>query len=172
MLPTARDCWRVLLWVGVLAGVLGFFQLAIHALLQHRFETGEIAFPFALGPVTRAGEATNLIGWGLMLNNAPLPLIHLAMSLCLLLLIAVLTKPVLGWAPAAMAGGGFANLLELGTRGAVLDWIIIPAGSTIRAISLGDVAIFAGALWCIVNVTSFCIRRIREAAAVIRQPGA
>lgn len=163
LLPPASDSiWKMGLAVFLLAGLVGLAQETAYQWVARRFEPGDISFPLALAPVTQAGAAANLIGWGFMLNDEAIPLLRWLMSLLALLFLAIAAGRVLGWSPVVMAAGGIANLLELGFRGAVLDWIIIPKGATIKAISLGDVAIYIGAVWCVVAMIVICVRAVLE----------
>ena len=167
--PTGRDACKILIVVLLLGCAITLLQVAVFEWVQLRFERGSITFPFALAPVTRAGAATNLVGWGFMLNEAVMPPFHWLMAQLMLFVSAILVGRLLWWSPVIMSAGGTANLIELQWRGAVLDWIIIPMGSIIKAISLGDVAIFVGAGWCMVAVVAICIRGFHEIATAIRQ---
>jgi len=160
--PTSGGVWKMVLAILLLAALLGLAQEAAYQWVTRRFEPGSISFPLALAPVTQAGAPANLIGWGFMLNDQAMPLLQWLTSLLAILLIAITAGRVLGWSPLVMAAGGIANLLELELRGAVLDWIIIPKGATIKAISLGDVAICIGAVWCVVATVVLCIRIVLE----------
>ncbi len=114
--------------------------------VESHFSRGHISFPFALLPSTRPGELSNLIGFGYITNNSnPVPALwDLAIWIALSLGLYRLFK---GGAIIGLAGG-LANLYELVTRGAVLDWIIVPkGGNRIDGISLGDLLVFIGWAW-------------------------
>ena len=95
-----------------------------------------------------------------------MPPFHWLMAQLMLFVSAILVGRLLWWSPVIMSAGGTANLIELQWRGAVLDWIIIPMGPIIKAISLGDVAIFVGAAWCAVAVVAICIRGFHEPSVI------
>lgn len=162
LVPTRYGAMKILIAVFLLAGLLGLAQEAAFQWVTRTLERGSINFPLALAPVTDAGAPTNLIGWGLMLNDQAMPVSQWLMAQVVLLSLAILAGRLLWWSPVVMAAGGVANLIELGLRGAVLDWIIFPMGSTIKAISLGDLAILLGSAWCVLAVCVICIRAVPE----------
>ena len=170
-LPTGREASRILIAVLLLAAVFGLAQVAAFHWVTQRFELGSISFPLALAPVTHAGDPANLIGWGYMLNPNSLTMLQWLVTLGVVLSLAILAGRLLWWAPVLMAAGGTANLLELVLRGAVLDWIIIPKGATVGAISVGDVALYIGAVWGIVDVAGNSIRTAREVVHAARGHG-
>ena len=170
-LPTGREASRILIAVLLLAAVCGLAQVAAFHWVTQRFEQGSISFPLALAPVTDAGAPANLIGWGYMLNPNTMTTLQWLLTLGGVLSLAILAGRLLWWAPVVMAAGGTANLIELVLRGAVLDWIIIPKGATVEAISVGDVALYIGAVWGIVAVTGNSILTMRQVVDAARSQG-
>ena len=169
VIPSLRETWRIVIGIALVAGVVMIFQELIFIILRQRFSVGEVEFPFALSTVTQAGDFTNLLGWGIMLNDTPMLPSRFVQSLLILVLIAISLWRMLSWAPVIMSAGGVANLLELMISGSVLDWIIIPMGSVIKAVSLGDGLILGGAVWCLFSVSVSFLRAIREALSYLRQ---
>jgi lipoprotein signal peptidase len=106
-----------------------------------------------------------------MLNPNTMTTLQWLLTLGGVLSLAILAGRLLWWAPVVMAAGGTANLIELVLRGAVLDWIIIPKGATVEAISVGDVALYIGAVWGIVAVAGNSIRTMREVVDAARSQG-
>lgn len=148
-LPTGRQLLEAVLWTAALTGLTMLLQQLAFIAVEHHFPRGHISFPFALSPFAQPGDLSNLIGWGYITNNSnPVPsLWDLAIWIALSLGLYRLFK---GGAIIGLAGG-LANLYELVTRGAVLDWIIVPkGGSVIDGISLGDLLIFIGWAWMLV----------------------
>ncbi len=73
---------------------------------------------------------------------------------------------VLGWGLLVSFAGVVANMVEFGSRQAVLDWIILPnGGDGVRGLSLGDLAIYGGIAWMAWMLIRLWLRGIREAAA-------
>lgn len=145
-LPTGRQLLEAVLWTAALTGLTMLLQQLAFMAVERHFSRGHISFPFALFPSTRPGDLSNLIGWGYIANNTnPVPsLWDLAIWVTLSLGGYRFFK---GGAIIGLAGG-LANLYELVTRGAVLDWIIVPkGGNVIDGISLGDLLIFIGWAW-------------------------
>lgn len=145
-LPSRRQLLEAVLWTAALTGVTMLLQQLAFKAVEHHLPRGHISFPFALLPSTQPGDLSNLIGWGYITNNSnPVPsLWDLTMWIALSLGLYRLFK---GGAVIGLAGG-LANLYELVTRGAVLDWIIVPkGGNVIDGISLGDLLIFIGWAW-------------------------
>ncbi len=170
-LPTRREASRIVIAVFLLAAVFGLAQVVAFHWVAQRFELGSISYPLALAPVTDAGAPANLIGWGYMLNPNSKTLLQWLMTLGVVLCLAIMTGRLFWWAPVVMAAGGVANLFELLLRGAVLDWIIIPKGDIVGAISVGDVALYLGAAWGLVAMIVNGVRALREVVHTARGQG-
>ena len=167
-LPTWRQLLQAILWTAALTGLTVLLQHLALLVVEQRFAHGHIRFPLALTPVSHAGDLSNLIGWGNITNpsNAVPGLWDLALWAALSLGGYRLFK---GGAIIGLAGG-LANLYELSTRGAVLDWIIVPrGGDAINGISLGDLLILTGWAWMLVTFAGLLVTLGRIQRAVWRQ---
>jgi lipoprotein signal peptidase len=78
---------------------------------------------------------------------------------------------VLGYGLLLAYAGAIANMLEWGSRGGVLDWLILPNGDDgVRGLSLGDTAIYVGVAWTavmLVRHVTVCLRE--DVPALLRQ---
>ncbi len=159
-LPTGRQLVEAVLWTAALTGLTVLLQQLALLVVEQRFAHGQIRFPFALAPVTQAGDLSNLIGWGYITNrsNTAPGLWDLAIWVALSLGAYRLLQ---GGAIIGLAGG-LANLYELVTQGAVLDWIIVPrGGDAINGISLGDLLIFIGWAWMLLTFVGLLVKLVR-----------
>jgi hypothetical protein len=145
-LPTRRQLLVACLWAAVLTALVLLVQWLALLAVQQVFPQGGISFPFAIAPVTKAGDTSNLIGWGYFLNDSS----HDPNLWALAVWVVVSLAAYRLFSGASILGlaGGTANLIELGINAFVLDWIIVPAGGeAINGYSVGDVLIFCGWGW-------------------------
>ena len=99
-----------------------------------------------------AGDPINIIGWGNYTNYNNEGINTRLLNAILMYLGFRLFPPIFHFVPTWLFAGAFSNLIELILFGRVLDFIIFPgSGDKILAISLGDVAIFAGFLTMVIR---------------------
>jgi len=164
-LPTRRQLLVACLWVVALIALVVLLQRLALLAVQQIFPQGGISFPFAIAPVTSAGDSSNLIGWGYFLNHSG----HQPNPLALAVWVAVSLAAYRLFSGASILGlaGGTANLIELRINGFVLDWIIVPAGGdAINGYSVGDLFIFCGWAWML-GVFIWIVMQLVRALAVM-----
>ena len=170
-LPTLRQGLLIfaLIFVGGIAVAL--MQGMARPLIEARFALDSVSFPLALTPIERAGSYWNLIGWGYFLNDYQIHSLPWWLAeMTVVFLAAVAFSRLLWWAPAVMLSGVVGNLLEWHFTGQVLDWIIFPNGAEgVRALSLGDIAIYGGIVPCAIAITLMWLRVIRGWWSAVRQ---
>lgn len=164
-LPTRRQLLVACLWIAALTALALLLQRLVFLAIQQMFPLGGISFPLAVAPVTKAGDASNLIGWGYFLNESRHQLNPWAIAIWVVVSLAAYrlfsVASILGLA------GGTANLIELGVNGSVLDWIIVPAGGdAINGYSVGDVFIFCGWGWMLGIFIWIVLQLVRALAAM------
>lgn len=159
-LPGAREAGRILLYVFGIGIALLVLQSLLRPLIDARFALDSVTFPFAMRSAEKAGSFWNLVGWGYFLNDhhiysVPRWLLDMAVGFAIVLAFSRL----LWWGPMVAQAGAVANLLEWQLTGHVLDWIIFPNGSLgVRALSLGDIAIYGGLAVTVVAVALMVAR--------------
>lgn len=100
----------------------------------------------------RAGDPMNIIGWGNYSNYNNESAHTRLFNVTLMYLAFRMFPPIFHFVPTWLFAGAFSNLLELLLLGRVLDFIIFPgSGDKILAISLGDIAIFAGLVTMVIR---------------------
>lgn len=170
-LPNARQAVLILVCVFGVGVALALLQALARPLVETRFALDSVSFPLALKPVERAGSFWNLVGWGYFLNghhieSMPRWLFDKAVDF----VIVVAFARLLWWGPMIGQAGAVANLLEWHLTGHVLDWIIFPNGAFgVRALSLGDIAIYGGLLVTLVALVVMWVRLLLKWRSALRQ---
>lgn len=170
-LPGAREAGRVLLCVFGIGIALLVLQSLLRPLIDARFALDSVTFPLAMRSVEKAGSYWNLVGWGYFLNDHHVDsisrwLLDLAVGFAIVLAFSRL----LWWGPMVAQAGAVANLLEWQLTGHVLDWIIFPNGALgVRALSLGDIAIYGGLLVTLAALIAMCVRLLLKWWSALRQ---
>ena len=167
-LPTFAEAVRYLLLACAAGCTIALLQGVMWFVIDWRFHRDWIAFPLALEAGRRAGDWRNLVGWGYLVNDTYTitSVFRWTYEMVVIATTAVVFCRVLGWGLLVSFAGVVANMVEFGSRQAVLDWIILPnGGDGVRGLSLGDLAIYGGIAWMAWMLIRLWLRGIREAAA-------
>lgn len=172
-MPTWTQGIRYLLLSCGLGCLITLVQGVMRWVVEWRFSPDSISFPFALNAVERAGDWGNLVGWGYLVNetytitSVPQWTFEMVFSA----VAGVTMCRVLGYGLLLAYAGAIANMLEWGSRGGVLDWLILPNGDDgVRGLSLGDTAIYVGVAWTavmLVRHVTVCLSE--DVPALLRQ---
>jgi hypothetical protein len=171
-LPTIAEASRYLLLACAAGCTLALLQGVMWFVIEWRFHLDSISFPLAIEAGRRAGDWINLVGWGYLVNDSYTitSVFRWIYEMVFIAVAAVAFCRVLGWGLLVSFAGVVANMIEFGSRQAVLDWIILPnGGDGVRGLSLGDLAIYGGIAWAAWMLMRLWTRGIREAAAAFLQ---
>jgi len=170
-MPNVREAFLVLVLAFAVGIVLALLQALARPLIEARFALDSVSFPLALRPVERAGSIWNLVGWGYLLNEHHIESVpRWVFDKALTLLIVMVFSRLLWWGPLISQAGAMANLLEWHLTGHVLDWIIFPDGAFgVRALSLGDIAIYGGVALTVSALALMCARMLLKWCAAFRE---
>jgi hypothetical protein len=159
-IPTARQSMIILISVISISVSIALLQGLIRPVIENRFMLESVSFPLAIQQIERAGEFSNLIGWGYFLNGYRIEAWPWWMAEnVIVILLTIGFARLLWWGPVSMTAGAFANLLEWHFLGNVLDWIIFPNGAYgVRALSLGDILIYGGLVPCVIVLSLMMLR--------------
>jgi len=171
-MPTWAEGVRYFLLSCGLGCTVALTQGVMWWVIEWRFSPDSISFPLALNGIERAGDWDNLVGWGYLVNDSytitSVP--QWIYEMVFVAVVGVTMCRVLGWGLLLSFAGAVANFLELGSRGAVLDWIILPnGGDGVRGLSLGDIAIYAGVGWTALMAIRLCAQGFREGISEFQQ---
>lgn len=172
-MPTVAEGVRYFLLSCGLGCMITLVQGVMRWVIEWRFNLDSIAFPLALNAIERAGDWDNLVGWGYFINDTytitSVP--QWTFEMVFSAVAGVTMCRILSYGLLLAYAGVVANMLEWGSRGGVLDWIILPnGGDGVRGLSLGDTAIYAGVAWTavmLVRHVAICLRE--DFPALLRQ---
>lgn len=171
-MPTWAEGVRYFLLSCGLGCTIALAQGVMWWVIEWRFSRDSIAFPLAINSVERAGDWDNLVGWGYLVHDtyriASVP--GWIYEMVFIAVVGVTMCRVLGWGLLLSFAGAVANFIELGSRGGVLDWIILPnGGDGVRGLSLGDIAIYTGVSWMAMMMVRLVAQGFREGLCALRQ---